>query len=291
MDEDGFKLSEARVGIVGLGLMGASLALDLRGLCAELVGVSRSPETLAYALDHHIVDRVTDFDSSLDCDLLVLAAPVRTIIRQLQQMGAASGRAARPTVVLDLGSTKQEIVRAMQTLPVRFDPIGGHPMCGKEVAGIRHAETGLYRDKTFILTPLNRTSKRALALVHEVLAAIGSHPLVLSPERQDQLVAMTSHLPYLVSCALVNAALSREDPQLWAVAASGFRDTSRLAASELTMMMDILLTNRAAVLDALRCYRIELDLLMGAVEAGEEGPLQDALLPAQRQRAQMSQRQ
>ena len=86
MDEDGFSLSTARVAIVGLGLMGASLAMDLRGHCAEIVGVSRSPETLDYAIEHRIVDRVTDFDSALDCDLLVLAAPVRTIIQQLQKI-------------------------------------------------------------------------------------------------------------------------------------------------------------------------------------------------------------
>ena len=87
MDEDGFRLSEARVAIVGLGLMGASLAMALRDHCAEIIGVSRSPETLNFALEHHIVNRVTDFDSALDCDLLVLAAPVRTIIKQLQQIG------------------------------------------------------------------------------------------------------------------------------------------------------------------------------------------------------------
>jgi prephenate dehydrogenase len=289
MDEDGFSLSTAQVAIVGLGLMGASLAMDLRGHCAEVVGVSRSPGTLNYALEHHIVDRITDFDSALDCDLLVLAAPVRTIIQQLHQIGNSpfAVRSIRPTVVVDLGSTKTEIVQAMQALPSRFDPIGGHPMCGKEVAGIRYAETGLYRDKIFVLTPLARTSAGALALVSEMIEIIGSMPLVLSPEQQDALVAATSHLPYLAACALMRMALAKGDEQFWSVAASGFRDTSRLAASDLTMMMDILLTNRKAILDSLRDYRVELDTLAALLESGDEEELRTALAPVQQQRSQL----
>ncbi|MFH1524355.1 MAG: prephenate dehydrogenase/arogenate dehydrogenase family protein [Chloroflexota bacterium] len=289
MDEDGFSLSEARVTIVGLGLMGASLAMDLRGHCAEIIGVSRSPETLNYALEQHIVDRITDFDSALDCDLLVLAAPVRTIIRQLQQISNLSSNISSPrqTVIIDLGSTKSEIVNAMQALPTCFDPIGGHPMCGKEVAGIRSAETGLYRDKIFVLTPLERTSARGQALVSEMIEIIGSVPLVLPPEQQDMLVAATSHLPYLAACALMRMALAKEDGQLWSVAASGFRDSSRLAASDLTMMMDILLTNRKAILDSLNDYRAELDTLAALLESGNEEDLCTALSPAQQQRSQL----
>jgi len=289
-DEDGFfNLSKARVSIIGLGLMGASLALDLRGHCAEIIGVSRSPATLNYALEHHIVDRLTDFDQALDCDLLVLAAPIRTIIEQLQQMSASSPAAqtSASTVVVDMGSTKTEIVQAMQNLPARFDPIGGHPMCGKEVAGIQYSETGLYRNQTFVLTVLERTSPRALALVQEMVEVIGARPLMLSPEKQDSLVAMISHLPYLAASALVQAAISKNDPQLWEVAASGFRDTSRLAASDLTMMLDILLTNRESILDALKNYRAEMDTFTALVESGDEQALRAALTPPQQKRAQL----
>jgi len=269
--------------------MGASLAMDLRGHCAGVVGVSRSPETLNFALEHHIVNRVTDFDSALDCDLLVLAAPVRTIIKQLQQIGNTpfAVRSIRPTVVIDLGSTKTEIVQAMQALPPRFDPVGGHPMCGKEVAGIRSAEAGLYRDKIFVLTPLERTSAGALALVSEMIEIIGSVPLVLSPEQQDKLVAATSHLPYLAACALMRMALAKGDAQFWSVAASGFRDTSRLAASDLTMMIDILFTNRTAILQSLKDYRAELEGLVSLLESGDEDRLRTALEPAQQKRAQL----
>jgi prephenate dehydrogenase len=289
-DEDGFfTLSKARVSIVGLGLMGASLALDLRGHCAEIIGVGRSASTLDYALEHQMIDRVASFDDALDCDLLVLATPIRTIIEQLGQINASSSalQESPSTVVVDMGSTKAEIVQAMQNLPPRFDPIGGHPMCGKEVAGIQHAEAGLYRNQTFILTLLERTSPGALALVQEMITLIGARPLMLSAEKQDNLVAMISHLPYLASSGLVRSAMAKNDSQLWDVAASGFRDTSRLAASDLTMMLDILLTNREAVLEALKLYRTEMDALTALVESGDEAALRAALTPSQQKRSQM----
>ncbi len=291
MNDDGgfFNLSKARVSIVGLGLMGASLALDLRGHCAEIIGVSRSPATLNYAIEHHIVDRLAEFDQALDCDLLVLAAPIRTIINQLQQISASSPAAqiSQSTVVVDMGSTKTEIVQAMQNLPPRFDPIGGHPMCGKEVAGIQYSEMGLYRNQTFVLTVLERTSPRALALVQEMIDVIGARALMLSPGKQDALVSMISHLPYLAASALVRAAVAKNDPQLWDVAASGFRDTSRLAASDLTMMLDIILTNRESILDALKSYRVEMDALTALVESGDEQALRAGLTVSQQKRAQM----
>jgi prephenate dehydrogenase len=214
---------------------------------------------------------------------------VRTIIRQLQAITEtkktlhAGNR--KSTVVVDLGSTKTEIVHAMQDLPARFDPVGGHPMCGKEVAGIRNAEAGLYRDKIFVLTPLERTSSAAMELMQEMLRIIGSRPLILSPERQDALVAATSHLPYLTACALVRTVLIKNDDQLWFVAASGFRDTSRLAASDLTMMIDILLTNREPILEALKDYRADLDTLAALLESNDEDGLRTMLEPVQQKRA------
>lgn len=286
MDEAAFGLETARVAIVGLGLMGASLAMDLRGHCGEIIGISRSPETLKYALDNRIVDRIASFDPHLDCELMVLAAPVRTIIRQLKELGDSSPHAtSERTVILDLGSTKTEIVKAMQALPDQFDPIGGHPMCGKEVAGIRNAESNLYRNKMFVITPLERTSSAALEMVSEMVKVIGAAPLSLTPQRQDGLVALTSHVPYLVASALMQTALTKEDPELWKVAASGFRDTSRLAASDLTMMIDILLTNQEAILEALKEYQAELEILKVMVKEGNETKLREVLTPIQQKRA------
>jgi prephenate dehydrogenase len=283
------KLGSCSVAIIGLGLMGASLALDLRGQCREIVGVSRSQTTLDYAITHRIVDRIVDFEAALTADLVILAAPVRTILQQLHQIREAQSAIGnlQSTTLLDLGSTKTEIAAAMQNLPARFDPIGGHPMCGKEVAGIQHAESRLYRDKTFILTPLERTTPAGLALALELIAALGARPLVLPAEVQDSLVASISHLPYLAAVSLVRAAQAKQDEMVWRVAASGFRDTTRVAGGDVTMFLDILLTNRAAILETLQQYRSELDTLVALLESADEPGLRAFLEPAQAQRSKM----
>ena len=287
MDEPGFTLANARVAIVGLGLMGGSLALALRGRCREIVGADSDPAALRFALDHAIVDRAADFDSALDCDLLLLAAPVRAILAQLVSLSHSSISNQQSTIILDLGSTKNQIVAAMHSLPSHFDPVGGHPMCGKEVSGIAHAEADLYRGKTFVLTPLARTSPAALALAHELIETVGACPLLLSAERHDTLAAVSSHLPYMVAVALMRAAESLDDEQIWTLAASGFRDTSRLAASDVTMMTDILLTNRTAILDALTRYRHELDTLIALMDTADPDALRAALAPAQSRRSEL----
>jgi prephenate dehydrogenase len=287
LDEPDFtSLAHCRVALVGLGLMGGSLALALRGRCAEIVGVDTQPETLAFALKHSIIDRAADFDSALACDLLILAAPVRAILSQLDYLTRTTFSLPPSSFILDLGSTKSQIVAAMEKLPARFDPVGGHPMCGKEVSGIENAEAELFRDKTFVLTPLARTSPRAQKLAHELIEVIGARPFSLSAERHDMLAAAASHLPYLAATALMRAAQTLDDDQFWTLAASGFRDTSRLAASDVTMMTDILLTNRAAILDSLKHYRVELDTLFHLIDAADPHALRAALMPAQAHRAQ-----
>ena len=289
MDDPSFNsLAKTRVAIVGLGLMGGSLGLALRGRCAERIGVARSAATLAFAQAHDMVDRVADIDAAIEAgDFIILATPPRTILAQLRHLAQLAVSYPVSKILLDLGSTKADIVTAMQSLPPGFDPVGGHPMCGKEVSGIASAEAGLYQGQTFILSPLARTSPAALALARELVAAIGAKPLELSAARQDALVARISHLPYVVAVALVRAVQAAADEQVWNVAASGFRDTSRLAASDLVMMVDILLTNRTAVLEALGAYRAEFEHLARLIEAGDEAGLRAALTPAQSKRTGM----
>ncbi len=255
-------LAETRITIVGLGLMGGSLALALRGKCATLTAVDINPDTRALAMRRGVVERVTgDLQQGLDgCDLLVLATPVRVILRLLHTLSELAAP-AQPLRLLDLGSTKGEITDAMRSLPAHIDPLGGHPMCGKETMGLAHADGELFRDETFMLTPLARTGRGMLALGQALVAAVGAQPLLIEPERHDRLVAMSSHLPYLLASSLMQAAqgLAAEDEQLWSVAASGFRDATRLAASDVTMMGDILRTNQTYVREAIRRQRAALD--------------------------------
>ena len=270
-----------RLCIIGLGLMGASLALAVRSRYPHITGVARREVTARQALARGVVDAATtDFDAGVsDADLVVLATPVRTLVSQLPWVGSAARSGA---VVTDLGSTKAEIVRAMDRLPDRLFAVGSHPMCGKEVAGLDAAEPGLYRGKTWILTRTARTTDAAFAAVRQLAESAGAVTLELDPLRHDALVAFASHLPYSVAVALVAAAdaAGLGDPAVWQVAASGFRDTSRLAASDVTMMLDILLTNAAPVAGAIRDFQFSLDQLTALLERKDEDGLRAYLAAA-----------
>src|SRR5690349_13383101 len=173
MDKSDFNLAGSRIAIIGLGLMGGSLALALRGKCAVLYGVDPQPSTLELGLDQKIVDHAENDLAKLppDIDLIVLSAPVPAI---LELLGKLPVRVSSSCVVIDLGSTKRSIVDAMAKLPERFDPIGGHPICGKEKLSLANAERTLYYAAPFLLTPLKRTSKRARSAAEQIIEAIGA---------------------------------------------------------------------------------------------------------------------
>lgn len=263
--------------------MGGSLAMALYqgGLCREVVGVARRPETVQQALALQAVHyATTQLHEALDgADIVVLATPVRSIIRSIQQLSAMT---LPPCLLLDLGSTKQAIVRAMEALPAQVQPLGSHPMCGKEVSGLAAADPHLYRDAPWVLVPLARTSEASLDLARALVQAVGARPLVLDAARHDWLVAAISHLPYVLAIALVLtvAQLSQDDAMVWQLAASGFRDTSRLAGSDVEMMLDILMTNRAAVEEMLIHALSQLGHLTGLLARGEEEPLRALLTRA-----------
>jgi prephenate dehydrogenase len=159
-------------------------------------------------------------------------------------------------------------------------------MCGKEKTGLAVAEANLFEGAPWIITPLERTPDRVVSLVQELALAIGARPRLLTAERHDRLVAAISHLPYALSTTLVLAAqqAAAEDPAVWEVAASGFRDTSRVAASDVTMMLDILLTNRAAISQMLGIARSQLDELAQALAKGDEATLRALIEQAAQQR-------
>jgi prephenate dehydrogenase len=162
-------------------------------------------------------------------------------------------------------------------------------MCGKETSGIEAAEPDIYEGATFILTPLPRTSKGALALGRELVEAAGSRPLVLSAERQDFLVGTVSHLPYLMACALVATAdaTTSADPAAWRIVAGGYRDTTRVAGSDVTMMTDILLTNRDEVLKAVDVFQEKIRHLTRLIESGNEEEIREALRGIRQERLRM----
>lgn len=277
-------LSEMRVAIVGLGLMGGSLALALRGKVARVVGVDVNPAGLAYAFANNMIDfGTTDLAEGVrEADVVVLATPVRAIVGLLAEVVVA-----RPggVAILDLGSTKGEICRAMAQLPSQFEAVGGHPMCGKEVGGVEQAEGDLYVGKTFVLSRPGIGDSGEWAVGSEaswavdLVKAIGAEPLVLEAALHDRLVALSSHVPYLVAALLMKqaAALEASGERVWSVAAGGFRDTTRLAGSDPTMLRDIVLTNRPGILTHLHTYQQNLTDLIALLENADEAALTDWL--------------
>lgn len=268
-----------RLAIVGAGLMGGSLALALRPSLDYLALIDTNPQTRTAVTS--LADLVTgDFTGgTATAELVILAAPAQTIVRLLAELPAA-----RPDgcLVLDLGSTKAAICRAMSDLPPRFQAIGGHPMCGKEIGGFAAADPDLFKNQPFVLCRNGRTTPQVEEAALAILRCIGSRPLFLSPELHDKLVGMSSHLPYLAAAALTNTTAALNTDQVWRVSASGFRDTTRLSGSDPTMMLDILLTNRTAVLNHLQNYLAELTAVQQLLQDGDEDGLAHWLAAAQK---------
>ena len=256
-------LANLTVGVIGLGLMGGSLALALHGKVKAIYGMDRDLETRHAA--EPTLDRVTDdLNAIAACDLVLLATPARTILTLLPELAPH----LRPgALVMDLGSVKLPIVEAMGTLPEGVYALGGHPMCGKETSGFAVADAALYVGCTFALCecdpPRNRPDHRALA--ESLVGIIGARPLWIGAALHDRCVATISHLPYLLSMALMAQTLDdREMGTLLELASTGFRDTTRLAGSDLAMMGDVLALNTDAVQAAWDGVQSQMSALLAA---------------------------
>jgi prephenate dehydrogenase len=286
MRQEYMRLSESTVAVVGLGLLGGSLALALRGKCAAIVGVARRAEVAQNALVRGVVEAVRgDMREAVrEADIVVLATPVRHIIAAIPEVAAHMRSGA---LLMDLGSTKVQVVRAMESVAEGVSAVGGHPMCGKEVGGLEHADPSIFEGATFALTPTARTTEEGMELACRLVEATAARPLVLDAERHDRAAATVSHLPYLLAATLVHTETQagERDPAVRQLAASGFRDTSRLAASEVEMMLDVLLTNREAVEAALNAFDRKLAEARGML--GEPEALKRWMAEAQRERREM----
>jgi prephenate dehydrogenase len=260
--EDGFSLKDATIGIIGLGLMGGSLAMSLKGQCARIIGFDSHLPTLELALSKKIIDQAETVETvgrDYNIDLLIIATPVSTIIDILQQLPSFI---SRPCIVMDLGSTKTDILQAMSVLPENFDPIGGHPICGKENLGLENADANLYQEAPFVITPLERTTSKARSAAQQMALSIGANLIEMTAEEHDRTLAFTSHMPFLLSSALAHST-----PQEFSsLIGPGFRSTSRLAGTPPHMMMGILKSNRQNVLDSIDIFRNSLDEIKSALQ-------------------------
>jgi prephenate dehydrogenase len=274
--DDGFFLLHSKIAIIGLGLMGGSLALALKGKCAALYGIDPDPATRQLALRQNIVDLAEADPAKLLrlADLVILAAPVPAILTLLERLPDFTPNAC---IVLDLGSTKRLIVEAMSRLPERFDPIGGHPICGKERLSLENADRTLYYAAPFLLSPLPRTTSRARSAADQIIAAIGANAKTLDPAEHDRILASTSHLPFLLASALALSTPQTVAPFI----GPGFRSASRLAGTPVSMMLGVIQTNRENLLSSLEALQDELALLTSAIAENDEDTLKATLNAAQ----------
>jgi prephenate dehydrogenase len=263
-----------RLAIVGVGLLGGSLAKAVRAhaLAREVVGIGRDVSRMQPALRDGALDRVTAdvADGVAGADRIVLAGPVLANEGLLARVWAAAPAGA---VVTDVGSTKRRIVAAAERLAagrreVHF--VGSHPMAGSERAGYAVARVDLFQGAIVVLTPTDATDSAAAKSIAELWAAVGARVVALDPETHDRAVAAISHLPHVAAWALVDAVV-RFEPDALRIAARGFKDTTRIAASDPDVWREILVDNREAVQASLAAFRRALDDLESLVVGGD-GP-------------------
>lgn len=247
------EIHHKRIAIIGLGLMGGSMAFALHGKCKSLVGFDADIETRKLAEKSKIFDCITADPGEIlsAVDLIILSVPVFSIIKIIPKLPEWI---STEVAVMDLGSTKVNICKAMDALPDFFHTVGGHPMCGKEKLGFQNAEQELFHGATFTLVQTRLTTAYIRNLAEQLVITIGANPFWLDAQTHDQWVAATSHLPFLLA-----AALSLATPEeVFPLIGPGFQSTSRLAATSANMMVDVILDNRRYILNALKTYNQSL---------------------------------
>ncbi len=261
------------IAIVGLGLIGGSLGRALRLAGYHVTGFARRPAVRRRALALDAVDvAATNLRETADAEIIVLAVPVlatQAVFRQL------APQLHPGTIVTDVASTKARVLGwAAELLPAGVHFVGGHPMAGRETAGIEHAAADLFRGRTWCIVAPDATLSAAVAAVTALATATGALPLALDAATHDAAVAATSHVPFLAAKALAEAAFMQPDwPRIQPLASTGLRDTTRLASGNALMHRDICASNRAAILQQLDHFRERLAALATLIREGDDEEL------------------
>ncbi|MEZ5644069.1 MAG: prephenate dehydrogenase/arogenate dehydrogenase family protein [Burkholderiaceae bacterium] len=278
-----------QLGLIGCGLMGGSFALAMKkaGLVKRVVGYSKSPSTTERARQMGVID--VEAPSALlavsGADLVLLAVPVSATEASFK---AIRHLVSKNTLIMDVGSTKREVIDAARR--VLRDQVGvfvpAHPIAGKELAGVDHADPDLYAGRQVILTPIERTLTEQLNKASQVWTALGCHVKQMSPDAHDAAYAAVSHLPHLIAFALMNGIQSQEHAEEFlSLAGPGFRDFSRIAASDPSIWRDILMTNREELVAQSRHFLRALNQLETAIKTGDPDALEALIEQASEARA------
>ncbi len=267
------------VAIVGLGQIGGSLAAALtKRRLARVIGVTRRAETAKRARKMRILAEAgTDLAAVTDADIVVLATPVRTLLRQIPGLAPLVRRDA---VLTDVGSTKKDILDAFRRAKPRAAVVAGHPMAGNERAGLDGVDPDLFVDRPWVLIPARPGDRRAGARLEKLVRGMGAVPRWMDdPLDHDLKVARVSHIPYLLSYALMGT----PDDAI-RVCGNSFRDATRVAASDVDMVLDFLLTNAGPIGRSVRELESRLRALVSAIRRGDAGALRKAMEAARARR-------
>ena len=278
-----------QLGLIGCGLMGGSFALALKraGLVKRVVGYSKSPSTTEKARQMGVID--VEAPSALlavsGADVVLLAVPVSATEAAFK---AVRHLITNNMLIMDVGSTKRDVVDAARR--VLRDHAGSfvpcHPITGKEVSGVEHADPDLYSGKQVILTPIDRTNPGHLKRAQDVWEAIGCKVVQMTPEAHDAAFAAVSHMPHMIAFALMHAITNQpEGKDFLPLAGPGFRDFTRIAASDPKMWRDILLANRHELIEQSKIFQRSLHNMLQMIEDGNGEGLEDMIELASHTRA------
>jgi prephenate dehydrogenase len=267
-----------KAAIIGTGLIGGSLALEIRKnkLAKEIVGVSRHAKSLDWAKRIRAIDRGSlDLNIADDADLLIFCAPVNAIIDLAPKL---AGKVRKDCVVTDVGSTKESIVRSLERLFPGY--IGSHPLAGSEKRGIKYAHKNLFKGSLCILTPTRKSDKRALRLIEEIWKKAGAKTMLLGPQKHDLMLAAISHLPHIAAFALI---ASVPDSFL-KFASGGLKDTTRIAGSDSELWAQIFLSNRKNLIRDISLLEKNIAGIKSAIKADDMQKLSQILEKAKNKR-------
>lgn len=274
------------IGIVGLGLIGGSLGLDLRALGHQVIGVSRNSETCQRAVECGAVDEASvNLTLLAAADVVFICTPIAAIASTVQQL---IPHLSPDAIITDVGSVKTAVVERVAPLWPNF--VGGHPMAGTAHSGIEAAISGLFAGNPYVLTPIETTPSRGVKIVEEIVRSLTSRVYFCRPEDHDRAVAWISHLPVMVSASLIEACISETDPAVLELAqqlaSSGFRDTSRVGGGNPELGVMMAQYNRVCLLRSLVSYRHSLDQIIELLEQEDWKTLEKKLQQTQLNRPQ-----
>ena len=274
-----------KIGIIGLGLIGGSLGLDLRNCGHIIYGVSRKESTCERAVERGVVDYANiNLNTLSTVDIIFICTPIGLISETLKQLTSHLNPAV---IITDVGSVKTSIVKDCELLWPNF--VGGHPMAGKTEQGIEAAQKNLFRNAPYVITPTEKTAKNSIKILEDLAQSLGAVVYSCSPEIHDQSVAWISHLPVMISASLIAGCLGEKDKNILKLAqqlaSSGFRDTSRVGGGNPELGVMMAQYNKSALLHALEGYRQQLDEITDYINSEQWDSLQKLLMMTQQERS------